>query len=89
MTVTVTPPTVHLNGSGKENLTGGYRKAWEAIDAAHKAVCQTAPHMRDFYVLKDGAEAFQKAQGEHIARLAGLEAMKAEYEALWSAVFDQ
>jgi hypothetical protein len=85
----IVAPVVHINGSGKEGLSEGYRKAWEALDKAHKAVCETAPHMRDYYVLQDGAETFHKAQDHHLVRLAALEALKADYEALWSAVFDQ
>ena len=84
-----TAPRVHLNGSGKKNLMDGYGDALHALNKAHKALCQTAPHMRDYYVQPDSDLRFKWAQENHIARLKRLEDTIAEIEALGIAVINQ
>jgi hypothetical protein len=85
----VAAPRVHLNGTSKESLMKDYRAAWEALDNAQKIIAPTSPHMRDYYVQENGAEAFDRVRADHAARLTALEKMKGEYEALWAAVFEQ
>ena len=85
--MTITPPTVHTNGTNSETLVEGYKDAREALMDAHHAVRHTAPNGRDFYVQGDGA--FTKAQAEHYARLKIIENMREEFLALAEAVMDQ
>lgn len=84
-----TAPRVHLNGTAKTSLMEGYSDALVALNKAHHALCQTAPHMRDYYVQPDGDLRFKWAQENHIARLKRLEDTIAEIEALGIAVSDQ
>ena len=85
----MTAPTVHLNGTGADDLAAGYRTAYQALDEAinvvHKA---TAPHARDYYVQRD-PNAASTAQEQHQARIAALLAVRDELLALWTAVEDQ
>lgn len=82
-------PIVHVNGSGEHNLIRGYSHASLALLDAKKAIRQTAPHMRDYYVLPDGDERFHRAEDAHFARLKKLDELVEEFEALAAAVYGQ
>lgn len=66
----LTLPTVHINGTSREELQRQNREAWAAINAAITALNNAAPHARDYYV--EGEEAFRKAAAEHLTRKAKL-----------------
>lgn len=85
---TLTVPTVHLNGSGKENLVGPLREAYKALTEACRALNATAPHARDYYVQKD-PEAYEKARKEHEARGRALVGVMDELAILAYEVQDQ
>lgn len=71
----LTIPALHLNGSGIENLTKFLEEAIERLVPAFEAIQQTAPHMRDFYVLENGQSAYKQALKEHHARLRKVESV--------------
>jgi hypothetical protein len=73
-------PTVHLNGTSREELLHQYIAALEAIRGAHDALCAMSPHGRDYY--PQGPDAFQIARQEHQDRLASLEGLRMEIEEL-------
>lgn len=79
-------PTIHLNGTNGVALTDAYSDAAsairDAIDAAHK----TGPNGRDYY--PQGPDALTAALAEHSDRIAKLEAIKAEFEALALHCYD-
>lgn len=73
-------PTIHLNGTSKNNLFDGYVTALLAVEAAIDAVAQAAPHGRDYY--PQGDHALRQAQAEHQDRLRRLNAISEELHQL-------
>jgi len=58
--MTITPPTVHLNGTSAKDLWAGYEAAYDAVRAAQEALGKIEFNARDYYV--QDADAFTKAQ---------------------------
>lgn len=77
-------PTIHRNGTSREELIEGLCAASQAIDLAYQALKQTAPNGRDFY--PQGSSALGQAIKEHNDRLRGLDAVKDEVDALTRAI---
>jgi hypothetical protein len=48
-------PTLHLNGTGKNDLRDGYANAYDAIDKAIEALANAELNGRDFYPQGPGA----------------------------------
>lgn len=65
--MTMTFPTVHLNGTSAETLIEGYCAARTAVMAAQDALAQVEFNARDYYV--KGPEAYPAARKEHTERL--------------------
>lgn len=61
-------PSVHLNGTSKDELVETYDNAREALSAAYDALAKTVPHARDYYV-QDDPNAAMTAHHEHMARI--------------------
>ena len=57
-------PTSSLHGSGKVNLVGDKRVAYEALKNAERALGSVSPHSRDYPT----PEAFLLAQAIHLSR---------------------
>lgn len=57
-----TLPTIHLNGSGAENLREEYTAALNALHHARNALVHSTLNMRDFY--PQGDEAYINAREE-------------------------
>ena len=55
-------PTIHLNGSGAENLREEYTAALNALQYAREALVHATLNMRDFY--PQGDEAYIQAREE-------------------------
>lgn len=70
MSAPLTLPTVHINGTSREELQRQNREAWAAINTALTALNNAAPNARDYYV--QGDEAYRQAAVEHTARKAKL-----------------
>ncbi len=77
-------PTIHLNGTGARGLVAQYQDAHSALHDALAAVCQSAPHGRDYYTQTEigGRPAYETARSEHDARLSKIRAVMAEFERL-------
>ena len=60
-------PTVHLNGTSKEELYRNLDDAVTAIFHALTAIHNTGPNGRDYY--PQGPDALSKAQAEHDFRI--------------------
>lgn len=73
-------PTIHMNGTSRNDLFDGYMVAMAAVEAAIDALVRAAPHARDYY--PQGPEAPSKANDEHIARLRALNTVARELTAL-------
>jgi hypothetical protein len=59
-------PTVHLNGTSREELLKGYSEAYTALRKAMDALSQCSPNGRDYYV--QGDKALRVALDQHSAR---------------------
>lgn len=81
-------PTVHLNGTSRESLIRGLEKAYVAITQAIDAVCDAAPHGRDYYV-QDLGDAYNRARDEHESRVRKLVEVRNEIEELVTGIAEQ
>ena len=87
-------PTVHLNGTSKQELLDQLQNAFRAVREAQNVLAKAAPHGRDYYVqdadhpaMKGGA--IFTAQAQHHARMAKLAGVCEELEQIAIAVQDQ
>lgn len=71
-------PTVHINGTSKQELSAQVEAAYRAVDDAMRALAAMSPNGRDYYVQGDGALA--RAEQEHASRMARLVSVKNELE---------
>ena len=82
----LTVPTVHLNGTSRDELLRQVQDAgqalWQAIDALAKA----APNARDYY--PQGVVAYPAARGEHDRRCQALRKVYHELTQLSEAIAD-
>lgn len=69
-TMNITAPTVHLNGTGYQDLWNGYEAAFNAVRAAQEALGKIKFHSRDYYVQDAGA--WSKAQDHRIEQAKAL-----------------
>lgn len=77
-------PTIHLNGSGRKNLLGPLRAAYQAAIEAHQAACAAAPHQRDY---PDGF--FHRASESHAEIVGKLHQAMTYFGGLWCDVDSQ
>lgn len=75
-----TYPTIHMNGTGAAQLLQQYSAALYALSDAMTALCDAAPHGRDYY--PQGDTAYREAAAEHAARALKLGQVYAELERL-------
>ena len=68
--MSLTVPTVHLNGTSRDTLLEGYIAALDALRLAREALQAAAPNARDYYV--QAGDTFCLAQNQHFVRLARL-----------------
>lgn len=80
-------PTVHLNGTSKDDLLKGLENASYCLTQAYEALKQTAPNGRDYY--PQGNEALGKATEEHMDRLRRLDAINDEIDELAGEIYSQ
>ena len=71
-------PTVHLNGTAKDDLVGTLVEASTRLNDAYAAIRLTAPHGRDYY--PQGPDALHTATQQHMKRLATLDSLIAEVD---------
>lgn len=80
-------PTVHRNGTSKEALMQDLENASNKLYEAIKALEETAPNGRDYYV--QGPSALGKAEKEHTKRLSALKLVQEELAFLMESIADQ
>jgi hypothetical protein len=80
-------PTVHLNGTSKDELIKQLRDAMEAVHAAEKALTLAGPPARDYYVV--GPQAVQSAMYQHRARMEKLADVARDLEYIAVRVMEQ
>lgn len=72
---TPTAPTLHLNGSGYQNLMDDYREMYQSLTLAIRAIQAHGPNQRDYYITPG---AWEKVRAEHALRLDTLNVMRAD-----------
>jgi hypothetical protein len=75
-------PTIHLNGTGADNLYAEYRAVRKAIAAAADALAAATCNARDFYPQDPGA--WQRARAERDEAFRLLQ-MISDYAEQWEA----
>lgn len=80
----LTAPTIHLNGTSKEDLLGQFSSSYTAVKDAVRVLCRNAPYGRDYY--PQGIGSYESARDQHNDRVARLEAVANEIEQLGLAV---
>jgi hypothetical protein len=73
-------PTIHINGTSKEQLYEDLCNALYAVSAAREAVQAAAPNGRDYYT--QSGNALQQALAQHAERLRALQTVYDELEAI-------
>lgn len=73
-------PTIHLNGTGADGLRELYCNASDALNDAYMALRKANPNGRDYYV--QSPDALKRAIREHDRRMARVDEVKAEIDAL-------
>ncbi len=81
----MTVPSLHLNGSGWDNLNEQYRGALEALRTAREAI--PVPHGRDYYVQEEGA--FEKARAQFETQLRKLNEVEEELTGILLGIMEQ
>lgn len=82
-------PTVHLNGTSKQELLLQLREAYRAVNKAKEALRATVPHLRDYYVQDSTDQVYERAREQHNSRHDMLNTVMEQLEAIASAVQDQ
>lgn len=77
-------PTIHLNGTSRDELIAQLETASLALYDAEQALAGMAPHGRDYY--PQGPQALEQALAEHGARLQALQALRVEIHAIWESI---
>lgn len=77
---TLTMPTIHSNGTSREELHRGYRSAHSAVLTAMSRVGDSWPIGRDYYTR--GPDVINQAIKEHRSRLERLDSVLQELESL-------
>ena len=80
----MTKPTVHLNGTSRDELKRQLKKAYGSIFDAIRDVAAAAPNARDYY--PQGPTIYAAAAAEHRSRVDRLVAVQAELLELFEAV---
>jgi len=73
-------PTIHINGTSKEQLFEDLSTALYALQGAREAVQAAAPNGRDYYT--QSGNALQQALAQHAERLRSLQTVYDELHAI-------
>lgn len=73
-------PTIHINGTHRNNLLEGLSKVSSTLGDALYAMRRASPNARDYY--PQGQEAFAEAASGHASRIERISSVAAEIEAM-------
>jgi hypothetical protein len=79
-------PTIHLNGTSRNELLEQWGNAYHALADARKALYDAQPNGRDYY--PQGPDAITAATVDHIARLEAIESVMDEIDALREKAYE-
>lgn len=77
-------PTVHLNGTSREELVRQLEAAAHALDQACVALQDMQPNGRDYY--PQGNDAIRQVCQEHAARQRKVADVRDEIRAIWEGI---
>jgi hypothetical protein len=80
-------PTVHLNGTSRDELLSQYTCAHRRLREAYETMCLAAPHGRDYYTQGQGA--YSCAAADHTERLRKITQVTNEIEAIIQHLLEQ
>ena len=80
----LTIPTVHMNGTSRDNLVNPLREAYKALRIALDKLAETAPNGRDYY--PQGPDAINRAMDEYRSRQERLQSVQKELTDIAMAV---
>lgn len=84
--MSLTKPTIHVNGTSREELYHQLLTASSAVRGALSALAGAAPHARDYYSQESGS--YPRAHAEHSARVQKLVDVREELYELLEHVSD-
>lgn len=84
---TLPVPFVNMNGQSAKNLVEEQLNAMHAIQAAKSALCERAPHGRDYFTAPTGV--YDAARAHHVAMLSALDKIETDLEQIAMAIQDQ
>jgi hypothetical protein len=79
-------PTIHLNGTSKNDLLEGWLKMSHALGDALKLMYSEGPNGRDYYT--QGPMGLHTAQAEHEARIVKIKEVQREIDAIVDHIAD-
>ena len=79
-------PTIHMNGTSRNDLMEAMSNAAYAIEKAEEAMGKVCPNGRDYY--PQGPDAIQEALRQHHNRLHHLHAVRTELMEILEAIAD-
>ena len=79
-------PTLHMNGTSKNQLLDDYCDMGHALNAAMEKMINNGPNGRDYY--PQGDKAFSIARQEHMDRIAKIHAVKEEIDQIATFIAD-
>lgn len=79
-------PTIHLNGTSKDELYRNLDDAVTAIFHALTAIHKTGPNGRDYY--PQGPDALTQAQAEHESRIDRIREVRRELYEMMETIMD-
>lgn len=77
-------PTIHINGTSREELERSFMEAAAAVQHAISMLHETAPNQRDYYVQQP--DAFSVAVAEHDDRIQRLQGIYDELVQLYESM---
>ncbi len=83
----MTIPTIHLNGTSKDDLLEQWMGYASALRAAREALTKAQPNGRDYYV--QSSDALREALNEHSDRARKIDSLIEEAEAMMEKIADQ
>lgn len=82
--MTLSVPTIHLNGTSEKELMAQLSNALDALEGAMTALRAANPNGRDYY--PQGSEAIVEAGRQHSARVAKIKSVYDELELIGEAI---
>lgn len=86
--MSVTIPSIHLNGTSANSLCEEIREAVDTLTVARVALSKMTVHSRDHYIKAD-KDSFNKARAEHEARFVAIDKIITELGEIYQGIRDQ